>query len=225
MARHHAVGALACAGAVLLAGCAGGRPASSGSSPIKSAPSAVTATSAPQAGAARAAPLGTRRAPSAPAPRTSAAPWPGGDRTPPPKVVDQGTDYVAIWYSLDGYRTWLEQHHPDPALIARVWVKGGSLAASFQKELGDLASHHMRWVDINERLHVQLASVVDHEATLLVDEQNEGDRALDDAGRVIFTRWQRLDAHYIVLMDRDAEGHWRLVSSGTRITNDTEVHL
>jgi hypothetical protein len=226
MARHDAVWALACAGALVLAGCGGGRAAPSRATSRPGAEPAVAQTSTPPTSAVRRKRSSTpsRASRSTPA-REVGPPWPGGDRTPPPKVVDQGNDYVAIWYSLDGYRTWLEQHHPDPALIPRVWVKGGSLDASFQKELRELAASHARWVDINERVHARVASVTDHEVTLIVDEHNDGDRALDDAGHVILTRLQPLDAHYVVLMDRDAEGHWRLVSAATRITNDTEVRL
>jgi hypothetical protein len=226
MARQNAVWALACAGALVLGGCGSGRSAGSSARFRSGTGAAVASTSTPPTSAVqrerKSAPPRARASTSAPA---GGAPWPGGDRTPPPKVVDQGNDYVAIWYSLDGYRTWLEQHHPDPALIPRVWVTGGSLAVSFQKELSELAAHHARWVDINERAHARVASVTDHEVTLIVDEHNDGDRAIDDAGHVIRAELQPFVAHYVVLMDCDAEGHWRLVSAATQITNDTEVRL
>jgi hypothetical protein len=224
MARRVAAVALIGAAVLLVAGCGeGGRAPRLGGKAV--APPAVATTTPPRHTAPAPRSSAPQRASGSSPVRAGRPPWPGGDTTPPPNVVDGGNDYVAIWYSLDGFRIWLEQHHPDPKLIPRVWVRGGSLASAFENELSDLASHHARWIDINERFHVRVASVTDHQVTLLVDEQGDGDRAIDDAGHVILSRLQRRDAHYVVLMDRDAEGHWRLVSAATRITNDTEVHL
>jgi hypothetical protein len=228
MARRFAVGAVAVAALIGLGACGsadaghvGGShdlPPDATTSTVRSRttrpPARPTTTTAP---AARNAPRAVRPA-GAPA-------WPGGDTTSPPVVSDQGVDYVAIWRSLDGYRIWLEQHHPDPALIPRVWVRGSAIAARFERELGSLAASRVRWYDLDERQHVRVASVVEHEVTLLLDEENDGARIVDDNGRAVDTHRQHRDEHYIVLMDRDGQGHWRIASIATRITDGTEVKL
>src|SRR5215831_10068828 len=106
MTRRIAVWALALAGAVGPAACGSAERDHIGGSHEFPPPSTATSV--------------------LPATRPTAAR--GSTTTAPPRVFDRGDDYVAIWHSLDGYRIWLEQHHPDPAFIPRVWVTGSAIA-------------------------------------------------------------------------------------------------
>ena len=147
------------------------------------------------------------------------------DRTPPPRIHNTGTDYVAIYLSLDRYRSWLEAHHPDPALVPRVWVTGTAIARRFERHLGDLQRHHVRWVDVGDHSVARVVSVVDHTVTLTVDEHTTGIELLDASGRVIDRARQGPVLRYVVLLDADSTGHWQVASVEPRLTNDVEVQL
>jgi hypothetical protein len=147
-----------------------------------------------------------------------------GDSTPAPALHNAGTDYVAIFLSLERTRVWLEAHHPDPALVPRVWVDGTDIAKQFRRHLGDLQRHHVRWVDVGDRSVAKVVSVVDGSVTLRVDEYTSAVHLVDDSGRVVDRVAQGPVFHWIVLLDRGGDGRWLIAAVDERLT-DAEVHL
>ncbi len=166
--------------------------------------------------------------PAVPAPpRSAVAPPNGGwqgDGTPAPALRNTGTDYVAIFSSLDRTRRWLEAHHPDPALVPRVWVDGTDIAARFRRHLGDLQRHRVRWVDVGDRSVARVVSVVDGSVTLQVDEYTTAIHLVDETGRVVDRVAQGPVFHWVVLLDRGGDGRWLIASVDERL-DDVEVHL
>jgi hypothetical protein len=189
------------------------------SSPATGAPSHAadesTTTSVPPATS----PVRATHPPSAPQ-ATS-----GFDATAAPVLRNTGTDYVSVFRSLDAYRGWLERHHPDPALVATVWVPNTEVAQRFTAELTDLRGRHLRRVDVGDRSIAKLVSVVDHQVSLTVEEYVERVEWIDPAGRVVARASHAPVTHLIVLLDRDASGRWSIADVTYRITNDTQVVL
>jgi hypothetical protein len=166
--------------------------------------------------------------PAVPARPPSTAPGVGtwtGDGTPAPVLRNTGTDYVAIFASLDRYRRWLQAHHPDPALVARVWVEGTPIAQHFAGLFAQLQRDHHRWVDVDDRSDAHVVSVLDGAATLLVEEHTTAVQLVDDAGAVVKTIPQGPVFHWVVLLERDRHDRWRIASVDRQVTNDTEVAL
>jgi hypothetical protein len=148
-----------------------------------------------------------------------------GDGTPAPKLENIGTDHLGIFLSLERYRVWLESHHPDPALVPRVWVDGTEIARRFKRELAELQQRRLRRVDVGDRSEAKVVSVVDGTVTLLVDEHSARAEFVDDAGRVVSARAQGPVFQLVVLLDRGRDGRWRIASVEYRVTDDVEVQL
>jgi hypothetical protein len=146
------------------------------------------------------------------------------DGTPPPRVRDTGTDHVEIYRSLDAYRTWLAEHHPDPTLIDRVWLPETSIHEDWRGHLADLQRHRVCWVEPGYRSEVRVASVLPNKVTLLVDAYIPVVELVDGTGTVVDRVTEARRASHIVMMRR-VGGRWRIAMAEPRLTDDTEVHL
>jgi hypothetical protein len=202
---------------ITLAGCGGSAP-EAGAPAAASAPSArghaprpTTTSPAQQSPAKKAA--ARRRAPKA---------W-TGDGTPEPALHNTGSDYAAIFRSLDAYRLWLAAHHPDPSKVSRVWSYGTQDASDWAAELRELQRAHHRTSVTGYRADVRVVSVTPTAVTLLVDSSYDGVTVTDDAGRAV-RRYGSSDAHLIVLLHA-FEGRWTIASTGERLDPHAEVHL
>ncbi len=195
-----------------------------GTSPPPAAPRAAPATAAPRA---RATPSSTTVAvtPTTTAPlATPVANAPRSERAP--ALHNTGSDYVAIFRSLDRYRTWLETSHPDPALADRVWSAYSPLNAKYRRELTWLRRHGWRWFEVGQSSRVEVASVVPATGvvTLRVDEHLPVIEVRDGAGEVAGRRTLGPEFHWIVTLSADSTGRWTIADIGTRLT-DVEVQL
>jgi hypothetical protein len=210
-----------CAGALgaiaLLAGACTGASAARESTVSTGAPPRTIASTSTTSSTAAATPHRT-------ATRKRPARW-NGDGTPPPALHNTGDDYVAIFQSLERSRRWLEGHHPDPALIPRVWVPGTTIAAKFQRHLGELWRAHCLWVDVGDRSVATVVSVLDGTVSLRVDEYTSEVRLVDATGRVVDSAKQGPVLRFVVLLSRDGTGHWKIASVEKRLTNDVQVDL
>ncbi len=148
-----------------------------------------------------------------------------GDGTPAPALHNTGTDHRAIFLSLEQYRVWLERHHPDPALVPRVWVDGTEIARRFRTNFVAQRKQHIRRVDVGDRTDAKVVSVVDGSVTLLVDEHTARVDFVDDRGNVVQTRPQGPVLRFVVLLDRGRDGRWRIASVDERVGPGTEVEL
>ncbi|MCU1426292.1 MAG: hypothetical protein JWL83_292 [Actinomycetia bacterium] len=212
-----ALGALA---ACMLAGCAsdGGRV---------TAPPAIGTAATPVTRA----PIRATSVTIAPSPRTTIAPahvvpatW-AGDQTPAPRLHNTGANYVGIFRSLDAYRTWLEAHHPDPSLVARVWVVPSEVGTKYHRELTWLRNGRLRWVNVGHSVSVDVASVVGDIVSLRVDEHLPAIEVLNERGQVAGRRAVGPDFQWTVLLSRDGTGRWTIADVGARLGNNIEVHL
>ena len=198
---------------------------------------ALVCSACNSAGAAASAPAATTRpavsaAPATLATTTTSAPgherpprvW-NGDGTAAPALHNAGTDHRAIFLSLERYRVWLERHHPDPALVPRVWVDGTEIARRFRTNFVAQRAQHIRRVDVGDRTDATVVSVVDGSVTLLVDEHTPRVDFVDDRGNVVQSRPQGPVLHFVVLLDRGRDGRWRIASVDERVGAGTEVHL
>lgn len=69
------------------------------------------------------------------------------DSVPPPKLVNTGTNYVAILKSLQAYDNWGAAHRPDPALTARTVARGTKLYDLYVQDTTRLRDNDMRGVE------------------------------------------------------------------------------
>jgi hypothetical protein len=69
------------------------------------------------------------------------------DSVPPPKLMNTGTDYVAILESLNRYGNWLAAHHPDPALVSTIVAIGTKQHELFSLDLTRLRDNHVRLIE------------------------------------------------------------------------------
>ena len=91
---------------------------------------------------------GARRPGRAPTTTTSTPEFSFDDSVPPPKLVNTGTNYVAILKSLEAYGNWLAAHRPDPSFASEILSRaarrnsGCSLATS-----RDFAQYNIRAIE------------------------------------------------------------------------------
>jgi hypothetical protein len=166
----------------------------------------------------------TTAAPPTPAAKRRVVAW-HGDGTPAPKLENTGTDYVAIFLSLERQRLWLQAHHPDPALVPRVWVYGMETAKKFRRLFADQQRERLRFIDVGDRSEATVASVLEHIVTLRVNEYTTGVHLLDTTGRVVESRKQGPVFHFIVLLSQDGDGRWTIASVDDRVSNNTGLQL
>jgi hypothetical protein len=69
------------------------------------------------------------------------------DSVPPPKLINTGTNYVAILKSLEAYGNWLAAHHPDPHLAEGFVAAGTHLSDSYVALLSTLRDKRQRLVE------------------------------------------------------------------------------
>ncbi|MDQ1476269.1 MAG: hypothetical protein QOE62_1498, partial [Actinomycetota bacterium] len=69
------------------------------------------------------------------------------DSVPPPKLINTGTDYVAILKSLENYGNWLSAHHPDPALASRFVARGTAMYDGYFRDYARLRDNNSRAVE------------------------------------------------------------------------------
>lgn len=69
------------------------------------------------------------------------------ESVPPPKLVNTGTDYVAILKSLGAYGNWLAAHRPDPARVSTIIAAGTTLHDRFAGDLTRLRDNGKRLIE------------------------------------------------------------------------------
>ncbi len=69
------------------------------------------------------------------------------ESVPPPKLVNTGTDYVAILRSLGAYGNWLAAHRPDPARVSTIIAAGTTLHDRFAGDLTRLRDNGKRLIE------------------------------------------------------------------------------
>ncbi|MGQ0823477.1 MAG: hypothetical protein ACT4OX_00360 [Actinomycetota bacterium] len=143
---------------------------------------------------------------------------------PPPPLVNTGTDYEAIYRSIDAYQHWLYGHNPDPELIDEIVVPATSIYDAYESDVADLIEHDARNYDTASVITRVEATVVERNAvTLLVDYEDDRSVVVARAGEVLDDARLRSPSRVIILLTSDASGRWRIRSVDD--AGPTEVEL
>jgi hypothetical protein len=70
------------------------------------------------------------------------------DSVPPPKLVNTGTEYVAILKSLLDYGDWTTAYEPSPDVVDRFITPGTKLHAAYVKTLTTLSNRGQRYIEV-----------------------------------------------------------------------------
>jgi hypothetical protein len=140
-------------------------------------------------------------------------PIPGGSLhgTPRPPLENTGTDYVAIFKSLDGNFRWLTEN-PDPAVISELYVPGTNNHDYWVPAFQELVSKG--WRSADEGYQVISVDIVDAKpdiVSLRVTDAMDSEHVVDGSGSEVGTgraRDPRLK-QWTVLLAPDSQGHWR----------------
>lgn len=141
-------------------------------------------------------------------------PIPGGSLhgTPRPPLENTGTDYAAIFKSLDATVRWISEN-PDPALMSDVYVPGTQGHDSRVPAYQYLVDNGYRWADEGyQLLSVEVVSTDGDAASLSIKDNLESERVVDGAGNQVGNVRPRNPAtkEWTVLLSRDATGRWRI---------------
>jgi hypothetical protein len=141
-------------------------------------------------------------------------PIPGGSLhgTPRPPLENTGTDYVAIFKSLDATVRWISEN-PDPALMSDVYVPGTQGHDSRVPAYQYLVDNGYRWADEGyQLLSVEVVSTDGDAVSLRIKDNLEFERVVDRVGTQVGNVRPRNPAtkEWTVLLSRDATGRWRI---------------
>jgi hypothetical protein len=131
---------------------------------------------------------------------------------PPPELVNTGTDYEAIYRSLEDYQRWLYAHNPEPDLVDEIVAEDSDLSRAYVDAIGLLRRDNVRAVD--EGLEIEsfgVASETPDAATLRIEYQ-PWDRVLLNSDGIETDR-ESIDYSVVALLVRDAAGRWRLAAA------------
>jgi len=148
----------------------------------------------------------------------------GVPAVPPPKLVQTGSDYLAIASSIDDYHAWLLAHRPDAALARTIYAPGTRSYVEFTRNLEYLRAHQETLVSIGQHCSYVVSTVRHSLVTLRLREVIAEDRTLDRAGRVVHTVRYAQPNDYVIVLTRGADGRWRLADI-TQVDLDPAVGL
>jgi hypothetical protein len=144
------------------------------------------------------------------------------DSVPPPKLVDTGTDYVAVLNSFHLYGDWLAAHRPDPALIPNLLVPGRTFD-DFASNLAWYRANGRRAIDLlRGSIDVTVVSARPDAFSARVVEDITAHQELDAHGTVTAEVRYPAPTTYIILVVRVSD-KWRIASEA--IKQSVDVHL
>jgi hypothetical protein len=143
-------------------------------------------------------------------------PIPGGSLhgTPRPPLENTGTDYVAIFKSLDVNFRWLTEN-PDPAVISELFVPG-TRTHDFQLDFVQTLAQN-GWRSADEGYRVLAVDVVDARSdvvSLRLTDQFDAEKVVDSSGRQIGDGKQHTSPTvWTILLSPDDLGRWRIADA------------
>jgi hypothetical protein len=140
-------------------------------------------------------------------------PIPGGSLhgTPRPPLENTGTNYVAIFKSLDANLRWLTEN-PDPGLISDIYVPGTPGHDTRVSAYRYLVDNGFRWADeAYQLLTVDVVSAAANVVSLRVRDRLEFERVVDMGGNQVGNQRPRVPAEktWTVLLAQ-SDGSWRV---------------
>ncbi|MGQ0826048.1 MAG: hypothetical protein ACT4OX_13640 [Actinomycetota bacterium] len=143
---------------------------------------------------------------------------------PPPPLVNTGTDYEAIYRSLDAYQHWLYGHNPDPQLIDEIVVPGTSIYAAYERDVGILIDNDARDYDTASVVTgVEVTAEEPSAVTLLVEYTDDRKVIIGRDGNVIDEAQLQSPSRSIVVLTVDATGRWRVAASENATPEEVEL--
>ena len=145
------------------------------------------------------------------------------DSVPPPKLVNTGTDYVAILKSLGAYGNWLAAHRPDPARVSTIIAAGTTLHDRFAGDLTRLRDNGKRLIE--ELGGPSEYTIISTRPTAFSAKSVEDVRAhktVVASGRVTSEERRTAPTTYLMLVVL-VRGHWYLASND--VDRPVNVHL
>ncbi len=134
------------------------------------------------------------------------------DSVPPPRLVNTGTDYVAILKSLENYGSWLAAHRPDPALASNVLAGGTRLLVLFSRDLTRLRDNSRREIEQDQHpSRYTIVSTTPDAFSIRVDEGAQVHKVVDATGRVMSQLRSDSPATYLDLAVLSG-GRWLLAA-------------
>ena len=145
-------------------------------------------------------------------------PIPGGSLhgTPRPPLENTGTDYVAIFKSLDAGIRWLTEN-PDPALVSDIYVPGTAEHGNGLRLYQELVDKQWRAADEGYRLiSVDVIGAQPQAVSLRVVDEFDVERVIDASGKQVGERKVHTGPQtWTVLLSPDASGHWKVADWAT----------
>jgi hypothetical protein len=135
------------------------------------------------------------------------------DSVPPPKLINTGTNYVAILKSLEDYSNWLAAHRPDPSLVDSFVAAGTRLHDSYVRSLAALRNRSERFIEVRagaDRYRI-VSATADAISADVIQNITEH-RVVDAAGHTIDQARFNGNTTYRVLAVRTG-GHWFVAST------------
>jgi hypothetical protein len=145
-----------------------------------------------------------------PGPTTTRPEYSFDDSVPPPKLLNTGTDYVAILESLESYGSWLAGHHPDPVLSIRINAPGTRLHDAFARDLTRLRDNGTRLIEtLRGPSKYTILSIRPDAFSARLVQNIVVDRTVVAGGRVTSERHFSGSTTYLMLAVASG-GHWYL---------------
>jgi len=139
-------------------------------------------------------------------PSTSVPAYSFDGSVPPPKLVNTGTDYVAILKSIESYGNWLAAYHPDPSLVHNIIAAGTREYELLSRDLARLRDNHRRATEtLGSPSKYALISVSHDAFTARVIEDIRFHRAIAPTGRVTSQVTFSRPTTYLILAVRSGE--------------------
>ncbi len=160
----------------------------------------------------------------APATTTTTPPYSFDGSVPPPDLLNTGTDYVAIFESLAGYRSWLVRHNPDPTLVAEAYTAGGAPFEVLRGDLELLRGGGQRLVEVGQRFEAAVVTVDRNIVTLRVREHITANQLVGPDGEVVEETPSGPVNDLVVMLVADSSGRWR-IGDVVESTVDSQVQL
>ena len=135
------------------------------------------------------------------------------DSVPPPKLVNTGTNYVAILKSLESYGNWLAAHRPDPGLTSGFVAGGTDLFNAYTAALTILRDKRQRLVETTSAPdQMTIISATPNAFSATIDQQISSHRLVNSSLHVVREARFSGIATYLALAIR-VRGRWYLAAS------------
>jgi hypothetical protein len=130
---------------------------------------------------------------------------------PPPKLINTGTDYAAIYRSLSTYGSWLLAHRPESSLLPDAYVVGTPVFDRFKNDIDTAKAHDLRLIDVNDHLEVSVVGATPPIVSLRVTEYVDKVQSIARDGTVADEGDYSNPLHWLATLHLDGD-RWRIAS-------------